>query len=101
MGTGKCSLPRNQWHIQTLATLKGQSGLGAPAYSCPILSPPTLPTSLVPLYCPGKDTVVVEGLQVGTGSNIKETQSILTENMEENQWPLMRFYFLHNEQGWG
>ena len=37
--------------------------------------------------------VVVEGLKVGAGSNIEKPQSVLTVNLEENQWPLVRFDF--------
>lgn len=44
-------------------------------------------------YFPGGGKVGAGGLRVGTGSNIKETESILAANLEENQWSLMRFDF--------
>lgn len=37
--------------------------------------------------------VVVEGLKMGTDSNTEKPRSVLTANLEENQWPLMRFDF--------
>lgn len=68
-------------------------GQGLRQAAPPALWPSMPPPNPAALYFPGEALVLVEELKVGAGSNIEKPQSVFATNLEENQWPLMRFDF--------